>query len=549
MLALLAALYLVLWIGPGTPLGRTFVVVHLGLFMLWQPFVHAEKRVSATGLIGLSGLLLLVGAFLQGWMIALWIMMLAGIVGGKVMLFDTRTPRVFYLMAFGFLVALLLLLAAPLAVPMVVPSPPILSLGHVGLPLILIVMAMLPHEKEVDHEREIVDFVYSLFVFLLLTVLMLGSLAAMLLLGSGYVEALLQTLLVTGVMLLMLGLAWSPSSGFSGLGGLFSRYVMSIGLPVEQWLQALTILAGHEEDPRVFLNQGCAEIARRLPWVKGGEWIAGGGSGVFGEMEGCRVEFSHGGMVLLLYTESALSPTLIWHCNVLAQLLAQFYTDKQRALSLKQLSYMQAIHETGARLTHDVKNLLQSLNALCSAGVEPGAESSPEYRSLLRRQLPAITERLAETLSKLNAPQDMSSARWVTAADWWRDLVQRMDVLDWIDFKAEVRLDGELPAEVFSGVADNLIRNVAEKHLREPALRVRVELAHAQADFELLVCDNGSAMAADIAATLFVGPVSSESGYGIGLYHAARYAQVAGYRLELVENRPGRVCFRLARAT
>jgi hypothetical protein len=44
----------------------------------------------------------------------------------------------------------------------------------------------------------VVDFVSSLFVFLLLTVLMLGSLAAMLLLGSGYIEAMLQTLLVTG---------------------------------------------------------------------------------------------------------------------------------------------------------------------------------------------------------------------------------------------------------------------------------------------------------------------------------------------------------------
>jgi hypothetical protein len=32
------------------------------------------------------------------------------------------------------------------------------------------------------------------------------------------------------------------------------------------------------------------------------------------------------------------------------------------------------------------------------------------------------------------------------------------------------------------------------------------------------------------------------------LYNAARYAQAAGYRLEVVENRAGRVCFRLAQA-
>ena len=107
-------------------------------------------------------------------------------------------------------------------------------------------------------------------------------------------------------------------------------------------------------------------------------------------------------------------------------------------------------------------------------------------------------------------------------------------------------LAGELPAEVFSGVVDNLIRNAAEKHLLEPAVRVDVELKRNDAGFELVVCDNGSAMADSVASSLFLGPVSSESGYGIGLYNAARYAAAADYRLELAENRAGRVCFRLA---
>jgi len=73
-----------------------------------------------------------------------------------------------------------------------------------------------------------------------------------------------------------------------------------------------------------------------------------------------------------------------------------------------------------------------------------------------------------------------------------------------------------------------------------------VDLKSADAGIELIACDSGSAMAADIASGLFIGPVSSESGYGIGLYHAARYAHAAGYSLELIENRDGRVCFRLA---
>jgi len=409
-------------------------------------------------------------------------------------------------------------------------------------------MAVLPQGQEVDSSREVVDFVYSLFIFLLLTVLMLGSLAAMLLLGSGYVEALLQTLLVTGVVLMLLGLVANPRSGFAGIGSLISRYLMSIGLPVEQWLQALSNLALREEDPQAFLEQACVEIAQRLPWVKGGEWIAGRNRGRFGSGEGRRWEFSHGGMVLVLYTLHAPSPTLIWHYNLLAQLLAQFHADKQRALALKQLSYMQAIHETGARLTHDVKNLLQSLNMLCSAGLEPGAETSVEYQSLLRRQLPAITDRLAETLGKLNAPQGVASVSRIGAAEWWRELGQRLATLEWIALESEGSLGGEIPMEVFTGVTDNLIRNATEKRLREPELRLSIRLMQVGSGFELEAWDNGTAMADSLAAGLFLGPVSSESGYGIGLYQASRHAQVAGYYLELSENRDGCVRFRLAMA-
>ncbi len=546
---MLLALYFVLLQGPDTWLGKTLFIVHLGLFMLWQPFVHAEQRLSLTWVLGLAVVVLAGVLFLKAWMLLLWIMMLAGIVGGKVLLFGARAPRLFYLMALAFLVVALFLMAAPLAVPMAKPPGPILSVGYVGLPLLLVVMALLPPGKEADSTREVVDFVYSLFVFLLLAVLMLGSLAAMLLLGSAYTEALLQALMSTGVMLLLLGVAWNPHSGFSGIGALFSRYLMSVGLPVEQWLQALANLAQREEEPQKFLKQACDEVATRLTWVKGGEWIAGKDRGRFGVTDGRRWEFRHGDMMLVFYTVHALSPTLIWHCNLLAQLLAEFHADKQRALALKQLSYMQAVHETGARLTHDVKNLLQSLNALCSAGLEPGAESSLEYQSLLRRQLPAITGRLAETLFRLNAPQSLAPASRVSAAAWWQEVRQRMGVMDWIEFKAGASIDGELPGEVFSGVVDNLVRNAAEKRLQEPGLRMQVELTSADAGFGLIVCDSGSAMAGDIASGLFLGPVASESGYGIGLYHAARFAQAAGYSLELIENRAGRVCFRLAAAS
>lgn len=548
LIALLAVLYLILWQGPETLIGKTLFMVHLGLFILWQPFVHAERRLSVRSMLIVVGAALVTSFFLTGLLLSLWIMMLAGIVGGKVLLYGARSTRLFFLLALAFLVTALLLMAAPHALPMARLPELIVRLAFVGLPSVLLVMALLPAWEEQDSAHEVVDFIYSLFVFLLLTVLMLGSLAAMLLYRSSYVEGLLQTLLLLGTALLLLGWVWNPHAGFSGLGNLFSRYMMSIGLPVEQWLQALADLALREPDPKRFLETACDDMAQRLPWVTGGEWAAAGSSGRFGSDVGLRWKFSHEAMTLVLFTRHPLSPTLVWHFNLLARLLAEFYADKRRARALKQLSYVQAIHETGARLTHDVKNLLQSLNALCSAGLEQGAEYSPEYQALLRRQLPAISSRLSDTLAKLSAPQSLPSPRWIAATAWWQELGQRTAAWPWVSIQAPTALAGELPAEVFSGAVDNLMSNAVDKRLREPTLGVRIELTPVNGDYELLFRDDGAAIAEDIASSLFVGPVVSDSGYGTGLFHAARYADAAGYRLELSANRAGAVCFRLARA-
>jgi hypothetical protein len=49
------------------------------------------------------------------------------------------------------------------------------------------------------------------------------------------------------------------------------------------------------------------------------------------------------------------------------------------------------------------------------------------------------------------------------------------------------------------------------------------------------------------ARRLFREPIDRDQGLGIGLYHAARQAQQAGYRVELTENAKGHVCFALTR--
>jgi signal transduction histidine kinase len=218
---------------------------------------------------------------------------------------------------------------------------------------------------------------------------------------------------------------------------------------------------------------------------------------------------------------------------------------KLREEKLRQASYVQAVHETGARMTHDIKNLLQSLSVLTSVAARDEGRDSAELHALLRRQLPLIERRLAETLAKFQRPQAAES--YVAASLWW-DALARQYGGEGVEFEPASAPSGvRLPRSLFDSVADNLIRNALAKRADDTTVRVRVGLGWKNGT-ALRVCDSGSAVPAEIAAQLLRAPVSSRSGLGIGLYQAARQADASGYRLHLESNRDGEVCFVLREA-
>jgi signal transduction histidine kinase len=193
-------------------------------------------------------------------------------------------------------------------------------------------------------------------------------------------------------------------------------------------------------------------------------------------------------------------------------------------------------------MTHDIKNLLQSLSVLCSVAARDEGRDSAERQALLRRQLPLIERRLAETLAKFQRPQAGES--YVAASPWW-DALARQYRGEGVEFEPATAPSGvRLPRSLFDSVADNLIRNALAKRADDEALRVRVTL-DCGSRIALRVCDSGAAVPPEIAVTLLRAPVSSRSGLGIGLYQAARQAEAGGYRLRLESNRDGEVCFAL----
>lgn len=547
---LLGALHLVFALGPESVIGRWLFLSHIGLGLLWQPFVQPRRRFGpgATLIVVLSAAFL---AFFLNWgILLLWTMLLAGVVGGKVFMFPDRWERLFHLAALGYLVTVVLALILPASLLSLNLGEPMLARLVLYLsPLILLFMAALPVKQGMAEERaEIVDFVYGMFVFLLLAVIVLGSLSYSLLFKAGFLESQLITLGVVAGVLLLLGFIWDPRAGFAGLGAAVAQHVMTLGLPVEEWLQSLAELGKNEEDPDHFLALACAELPKRLPGVKGGRWEGIGAQDVFGDPKGYRTAFTHGRLSVELVTRFEPSPALRWHYDLVVRLLSEFYLGKWRAQELKRLSYIQAVYETGARLTHDVKNLLQSLDTLCAVANEAGAVPSPRFGELLRRQLPEISSRLRQTLDKLVEPGKRLPAAPMPADDWLASLEKR-----YADADTHVIAVGDLltchvedPA-LFSSVAENLLQNINAKRLTQPGVQATLRLVCAQGGTVLEVSDDGRAIPAALADRLLKERVTSEDGLGIGLYQCARQAEEAGYRLELASNIDGCVSFRLAR--
>jgi signal transduction histidine kinase len=541
VILMLGCLQFALTEGLSNFFARGLLISHFGAFLLWQPVVRADRKISPTAVI----LILLCGAglllFDSGWLTVLWITALIGILGARV--FTTKASRLrwFYLLALGHLLMLLLMWAVPVELAAATIPPIMADTIRYGLFALLIIMALLPIEKITSDPGQVVDFFYGLLLFLLAIVLALGSLAFRVRFQDYYM-ALMATIVVAAVALLLLALLWNPAAGFGGLQTFLSRYLLSVGVPFETWLRQLAEGADREKDPAEFLSFAVAQLTH-LEWVLGGKWRSPDGDGEFGKVTGNEASFTTHDLELKLYTKLPLSPALTLHVRLLAQLLGEFYEAKRREQALEENAYMRAVHETGARLTHDIKNLLQSLYSLTSAGQNIAPEQLDAYAKMVQRQLPALTKRLQMTLERLRAPTVGSVGVAIPVSEWWENLKRRYEGRN-IEFSADRLVEIKVPGTVLDSVAENLLENARRKRIRESDIHISAQL-QTQGGFLLSISDTGSPMPEEVASKLFKQRVSGEGGMGIGLFQACQQAEQAGYVMFLKENIAGRVSFDL----
>lgn len=550
ILLMLLALHAALVVEPGSAYQRVWLMVHFGLFLLWQPFVATDEELQVFAVLLIFLITGVTLFFLPGWLIAAWLAILIGILGGKVFTQKADERSRFYLVCAFYLFAMLLLWAIPVLLLELATLPEGLAvLAGAVVPTVLILLLVLPVSVEDEGGQQVFDFFYSMFVFQLVGALALGSVALMRLTRNDYFSALMLTVLGFAVALFVLAVLWGPRAGFGGLRTYFSRYLMTVGMPFELWMRRIAELAETDLDPSGFLSSAMAETSR-MPWVRGARWTSPDGDGSFGVETGNAAKFQYHDLDIEFHTEISLSPALFLHVRLLAQVIGEFYEGKRREQALKQNAYLQAVHETGAKLTHDIKNLLQTLFALTSASMmKQSAGNADAYQALMERQLPHLAKRLQTTLDKLHNPEIAEHAAPLPAEEWWREARQRHD-----DPRVRFECTALPKHSVLSGLFDSMLDNCIENALRKPGSPVvTVTLFEAAGAPALAVSDAGQPVPADVVRNLFIAPlttgtsVAAGGGLGIGLFQVARQARLAGYDLVLGMNEPGNVRFELSR--
>jgi signal transduction histidine kinase len=540
LILMLELLHLSLWIDFGQALSRAMILVHFGLFLIWQPVWRGDESISLMN-SGLFILLTLVFvAWLNLWFMFFWIILLIGFLGGFIK--HNTSDQIIYMVTLAFLVTELLM-GATTQIFNINVGPVAHNLffyGLFALPLILLFFI----RRKTTVTRENVDLLRAVSSALLISLVALGSLLNMYHTGTTYLDALIKTILAISFLLLVISWLLSPRFGFSGLSQVWSQSLLNIGTPFEQWLNKISNLNQELTDPDEFLDASMRELMS-ISWISGLEWNIGVHQGRYGKEDKYQVSIKVKQLTVTLYTRLVVGGTLYLHCNLLIKIIENLYTSKIKERELNDQIHLQSIYETGARITHDIKNLLQSLKTLTSiVGGDESIDSNKQ--ALLKTQLPHLTQRLQLALDKLQSPRDVQQQD-LDIKSWSQSLENRLKPND-IKIMTDIRVNHEIPGDLFDSVIDNLLENIANKKQLEAEITVKIEIHTDENNVRIAVSDTGTAIPEDKARRLLTRAVTSENGLGIGIYQSSRHAELHGYRLKLKENMDGNVCFELSKS-
>ena len=520
-------------------LSRSLFITHFGFFLMWQPVYKQEVDFSLGKLTGLLGFIGVFIIWLNVWLTPFWMLLLLSLLTGRI--FSQGMGRVAYGIAVIVLFLQLILITTPVLFNLHAFSAPVSATIEI---LLILILTPLFFIKSDEHRLKThVDFIRGFLVVMLTLFLCMGSALVTFTSNMPYIQSLASTIIIAAIFLLVTALLWSPRSGFSGFAQLWEKYLLNIGGPFEQWITQLSSLEANTSlEPDYFLNTSINYLHERH-WISGIYWKTDNTEGLVGERTRHLVTVSDDKVQLKLYAFSPIGPALLLHTKLLLSVLMFYYKAKIQERQLTKQAHLRAIYETGSKLTHDVKNILQSTKTLTQAVMNEDERSLEAYK-ILKRQLPLLTERLQTTLDKLSAPS-IETSESISLRTWWQELQSKYAGRD-INFTEAIHADPSIPLEVFNTVTENLLDNARSKRLMQPDLSITVALQADNTSVNLRVLDSGSPVTEETRAQLFNEVIFSESGFGIGLYQSSQLAKRAGYKLLLESNNQGNVCFSLS---
>ncbi len=538
----LVALYAALATEPGSPLHATFVLVHFAAVIIWQPFLRGTTRIGMrSGILALAAAT--VAALWMNWLLlTCWLLLLIGLIGGENA--RRRHDQIAQWLIIAFLFVGLLARAVPHLFLFQADELALRGLAAASALLPLGLLFLSPHPA--PRSGPSFDLLRSLTITVFALLLAAASALWTYRSGSSYPQALIDVLLVVGILILVLDWIWRRKSGHTMFQVLLDRYLLNLGSPFEHYLQRLSGPAARGLDPDAYLDRAIAAL-EELDWVRGVEASGPAGTHLAGERTEYVTWCTDNDVQLAVYTDRDPGPALRLHIQLLTRLILQLYGSRCYEADQREQAKARAVYETGARLTHDIKNLLQSLQSLSAAVSASRTHDSEEALGLVQRQLPHINRRLQATIEKLRDPAESPSQAYTDSTQWWRELQQRYSDGS-VDFRGEAAAETELPRELFDTVAENLLENARYKQSMDRRVHICAELDVDGEYPTLRVTDTGAPVPDPTARQLFGTAVNSAQGLGIGLHQCARLAHALGYELRLETNEPGRVCFRLGGA-
>jgi len=539
LFSLLAAVHL----GDSDTIAQSFLIVHFGFFLLWQPVVKKESSFNTKQLVIISILIFTFIYWFNPWLNVFWSLLLLTLLTGRI--FARGLSRAAYGFAVIILFLELILNTTPALFQLAALSSSIQSTFSTVLLLLPLLLLFIP---VTDTTSKQVDFIRGFLVVLLVIFLSMSSVLISQTAQYPYIQSLAISVIILSLFLLVTAFLWVPRGGFSGLARLWEKYILDIGGPFEQWITHVSSLETNTSLRAENFLSASLRYLMHQHWICGVSWKTNTDEGVEGEISSYQVNINDEKLQLTLHAYTPIGPSLMLHAKLLLSVLTFYYRARLQEQQLIKQAHMQAIYETGSKLTHDMKNILQSTHTMTQI-INDNDSEMQEIIDVLKKQMPLLTQRLNTTLEKLRAPHNtdlVTKNLTGSLLQWWNQLQSRYTGRH-IEFASDINGDHEIPLDIFTTVVENLLDNARNKRSRESDLKIFVTLTANEEQLQLTVTDTGSAIESFVAKQLFKEVVSSQDGFGIGLYQSHELARNHGYQLQVESSESGNVCFSLTK--